>query len=112
MATLTVNTISGITAENMALTAASASDKYAVENNVFLVVKNSNGAAASRTITIPAVKACNQGFDHDIVMVVPAGETWISPRISQYVYGDSTGFVQITCSDAGADVTMNPFKMA
>jgi len=112
MAELTVNTISGVTAENMALTAAAAAgDKYAMENGVFIVAHNAHGTDP-RTITIDAVKACNQGFEHDITVTIPAGETWISPRISPYVYGDATGYVNITYSDAGADITINPFKQA
>lgn len=112
MATLTVNTITGTTAEVMTLTAAAAGgDKYAMDTGVFIVAKNASGAAA-RTITIAAVKACNQGFDHDITITIPAGETWISPRISPYVYGDATGYVNITYSDNGADITLNPFKQA
>ena len=111
MAVLTVNTISGVTAENAALTAAAgAGDSYVAETGVFLII--TNAAAATRTVTIAAVKSCNQGFDHDIVIAVPAGETWISPRISPYVYADATGNVNITYSDAGAGVSLNPFKLA
>lgn len=110
MATLTINTVSGTTAENAALVAVAAGgDKFLAQTGVFIIAKN--GAIAARTITIAATHSCNQGVDHDITITIPAGETWISPRISPYVYGDATGYINMTYSDAGADVTANPFKL-
>jgi hypothetical protein len=110
MATLTINTISGTTAEHAALTAADAGgDKFLAQTGVFIIANNA--AVAARTITIAATHSCNQGVDHNITITIPASETWISPRISPYVYGDATGYIQVTYSDSGAGVTLNPFKL-
>lgn len=81
MATLTINTVSGTTAENAALVAVAAGgDKFLAQTGVFIIAKN--GAIAARTITIAATHSCNQGVDHDITITIPAGETWISPELA------------------------------
>lgn len=56
--------------------AVSSEDTFLNDGRTFLVV--SNGDTGSVTVTINSVVPCNYGFDHDIEVVVPAGEDrWI-----------------------------------
>lgn len=49
-----------------------------LDSKTVLVVKN--GDATAKTVTINSVGNCNQGFDHDIVVNVPAaGQVQIGP---------------------------------
>lgn len=52
-----------------AFSAVSASDTLVPADDVFLYVKNGN--AASCTVTVVAVTACNQGSLHNLVVVIP-----------------------------------------
>lgn len=49
------------------------------DGRVFLHLKNTN--AAARTVTVNSVAPCDQGFDHDIAVVIPAntGDVMIGP---------------------------------
>lgn len=39
-----------------------------------------NGSGAPITVTVDSVQACDQGFDHDVQVAVPAGEErWLGP---------------------------------
>lgn len=55
-----------------------AGDEFANGGRSMLHVKN--GSAAAVTVTIDSVKPCDQGFDHDVQVSVPAGgERLIGP---------------------------------
>lgn len=86
--------------------AASGGDKFLNTNGrAYLVVKNGHISAA-RTITVHAEKVCNFGYEHDMVLTVPAGETWHTPLISKTLYGDTTSYTNISYSDSAADITI------
>lgn len=59
--------------------AVTASDTLTNNGNSFLHVKNANAAAC--TVTIDSITPCDQGFDHNYVVVVPAntGDRMIGP---------------------------------
>jgi hypothetical protein len=59
--------------------AVSASDTLTNNGNAFLYVKNAN--ASPTTVTVDSITPCDQGFDHNFVVVVPAtnGEKMIGP---------------------------------
>lgn len=59
--------------------AVNASDSLTNNGNCYLHVKNTNAAAC--TVTLDSITLCSQGFDHDVVVVVPAttGEKIIGP---------------------------------
>jgi len=54
-------------------------DTFVNDGRTFLHCKNTN--AATRTVTIDSTKACDQGFDHDQAVVIPAttGDVMIGP---------------------------------
>lgn len=59
--------------------AAAGGDTFTNNGKTFLIVKNANGTT-SRTVTIDSLVECNQGFDHNIQVSVPAlDEKWIGP---------------------------------
>lgn len=43
-----------------------------VKGRTFLWVKN--GDTSGKTVTFDSTESCNQGFDHDVQVTVPAGE--------------------------------------
>lgn len=58
---------------NVTFAAASAGgDTFVNNGRVLLIVKNGGGVSVN--VTIDSVKPCDQGFDHDIVVAVPAGQ--------------------------------------
>ena len=72
------------------------SNLVAAEEKMFLVVNNGGGSPI--TVTIDSQIACDQGFDHDLAVVVTNGtEAWIGP-LSKDRYNDSSGNVQVTYS--------------
>lgn len=87
-----------------AFSAASAGgDTMPAGDHNYLDVKN--GSGASINVTIAGNVPCNQGFNHALVVAVPAaGEERIGP-LKASIYGDSTGTCQITYS-ASASVTV------
>ncbi len=57
-----------------------------------------NGSAGAITVTANSQVACNQGFDHDQTVSVPAGsELWIG-TFAPDRWNDSSGKVQVTYS--------------
>ena len=55
-----------------------AGDEWANGGRTMLHVKN--GSAAAVTVTVDSIKPCDQGFDHDVLVNVPAGgEQLIGP---------------------------------
>jgi len=83
------------------------SDGNFFSNNgkTFLVVKN--GGASPVTVTVDSKIKCDQGFDHDLPVDVPASEErWIGP----FEVGRFTGSVEATYSDV-TSVTVAAFKI-
>ena len=74
MAVLAVQTIVRTGAAMAAKVAAAAGgDTFANDGKTFLSVANGGGGAL--TVTVDASKVCDQGFDHNVAVSVPAAAT-------------------------------------
>jgi len=93
MAQLTVQVIVK-TGLNPSFVAANAGgDTFKSEEKTFLVVKNGGGSPI--TVTIDSKVNCNQGFDHNLEVSVPAAEErWIGI----FERSRFTGTVEVTYS--------------
>ena len=86
--------------------AASGGDKFLNTNGrAYLVIKNGH-ISANRVITIHSTKVCNYQAEHDLIITIPAGETWVTKLIPKTWFADITSYTNITYSDAAADVTI------
>ena len=96
MATLSVQTVSlgGLTPSYVA--AAAGGDEFPNSGREFIHAKN--GATVSQTVTVDSQAACNQGFDHDAAVAIPAGEERMIGPFPKNRFDDATGKVQITYS--------------
>ncbi|MGE5592590.1 MAG: hypothetical protein ACM3X3_02755 [Betaproteobacteria bacterium] len=80
-----------------------AGDKFANNGRTLLVVKN--GSASPVTVTVNSQRKCDQGFDHDVTVEVPAGsEKWIGP-LDPARFNNASGQVEVAYS-AVASVTV------
>lgn len=71
-------------------------NKFSNNGRTFLVVKN--GGAAPVTVTVNSQRKCDQGFDHDITVDVPAGgERWIGP-LDPHRFNTPNGEVEVAYS--------------
>jgi len=58
--------------------AVTSEDQFINDGRTCLVVYN--GDSSDITVTIDSVVPCNYGYDHDVVVTVPAGkEIWVGP---------------------------------
>ena len=72
-----------------------AGDTFPNNGKTFLIVKNAN-VTSDGTATINSLTKCNQGFDHDVIVSVPAsGEKWIGP-FEPSRFNNSAGKVSAT----------------
>lgn len=100
MALLTKQSITRAGATPAYVAATGGGDTVAVGDHTFLHVKN--GHTSSWTVTVNSVENCNQGFDHDLAVVVPnAAERIIGP-INAPRFGDSATPAAITYSGVTA----------
>lgn len=78
MSVIAIQTID-LDGEGADYAAAVGPDTFVNDGRTFLHCKNTN--AATRTVTIDSTKACDQGFDHDQAVVIPAttGDVMIGP---------------------------------
>lgn len=75
-------------------------------DRVFFVAKN--GDTSSHTVTVNSKEQCDQGFDHDVSVTVPAGEErWIGP-FPRARFGDP---VELSY-DAVTSMTGRPVKLS
>lgn len=77
----------------IATQAAAAGDKYVNSGSERLYIVNASGG--SITVTFDSQQACNQGFDHDTTLTVPAGATRLAPALPIARYNDPSGFVNV-----------------
>jgi len=106
MATLTIQNVNHTGVAESFVAVAAGGDQFANDGRIFIHVKNTNGA--SRDVTINSQSNCNQGFDHDIVVTVPAttGERVIGP-FSPGRFNDGSGNAQITYeADSGVTIAV------
>lgn len=86
-------------------------DEFVNSGRHYIAVINAHGADP-RTVTINSQALCNQGVDHDIAVVITAGEDEkIFGPFPKDRFNDSDGKVQITYSDSGADLTIAVFEL-
>ena len=64
-----------------------------------------NGSAGQITVTINSQRACNQGFDHDQTVDIPAGEERVIGPFNSSRFNNSNGRVEAAYS-AAANVTV------
>jgi len=105
MAQLSVQQIAK-TGLNPSLAAANAGgDTFKTNEKTFLVVKN--GGASPITVTIDSKTNCDQGYDHDLEVSVPAGEErWIG-IFERHRF---SGTVAVSYSDV-TSVTVGAFSL-
>lgn len=106
MATLTVQVINHTGLAVTYAAVAAAGDQFANDGRTFIHVKNVN--AASRDVTVDSNNNCSQGFDHNLVVTVPAttGERMIGP-FSPGRFDDNSGNVQLTYeSEVGVTIAV------
>lgn len=97
MAVLTVQTAGfGGLADVNFVAAGAGGDSFVNNGQVVLIVKN--GDASPKTVTINSQQLCSQGFDHDISVVVAAGDEALIGKFPTGRFNDTTGSVLITYS--------------
>lgn len=107
MAVLTVQKLSRAGLNPSFVAAAAGGDEAPFVQDAFIVVKN--GGAGSIDVTLNSQKACDQGFDHDEVVAVPAGgERWIG-LFSDRFRNATSGNVEWTYSGV-TTVTVGVFE--
>lgn len=92
------------TAETLTAVAAGGDSFPFPSNGIVLRVKNAH-ATDNRTITLVGQVPCNQGVTHSKALTFPPGtySVVIPPRDQ---YRDTNGKIQLTYSDAGADLSV------
>lgn len=66
-----------------------------ITNNGDTVFKIKNADVAAKTVTINSVAPCSYGFDHDLVISVPAGEEREIGPFLRNRFNDDTGKVNV-----------------
>lgn len=87
-----------------------AGDRVKNNGSLYLEFKNTN--ASPVTITINSVTLCNQGFDHDVVVTVPAatGDRVVGP-FPQTRFNDGDGYLNWSYS-AVTSVIVGAFSLS
>jgi hypothetical protein len=68
----------------------------AVLNSGFTFLHVVNGHSGAWVVTVNSVAACNQGFDHDAIVSVPASEERMIGPFDRGRFNDANGKIQIT----------------
>lgn len=76
--------------------AAAGGDRFPRDPRGYLHVKNGGGAPIN--VTLNSVKNCDQGFDHDEVVAVPAGGERLIGGFADDRFADAQGYVNVTYS--------------
>lgn len=103
----TVQTIS-LTGLNMTTVAAAASDTFANDGHVFLLVKT--GATAT-DVTVTAQNPCSQGVTHNIVVSVAINLTMLIGPFPPARFNNASGNVTVACSGTRTNVTIAAVKL-
>lgn len=77
--------------------AAAVSDTFPNNGKTHLHVKNAD--AGDHTITVNSLVNCNQGTDHDLVIVVTAGEERMIGVFEPSRFNNAQGLVTVTWED-------------
>lgn len=89
MATLSVQTAAITGTVVTYASAAGGGDDFPNDGRVMFHVKNAD--ASSKTVTINSITACDQGFDHDLAIVVANGTERIIGPFTVARFGASVG---------------------
>ena len=103
MAVLTPQKTSQVGVSVTLQAAAGGGDSFPAAGNRVLRVNNASGASIN--VTVNSQKTCDQGFDHDLVVAVPAATTREIGPFDPTRFRDANGLVQVTYS-AVASVTV------
>lgn len=96
MATLTKQNVV-LTGLNPSFVAAAAGgDEFLNSGRAFIYVKN--GGGSSINVTVDSQAPCSQGYDHDAVVAIPAGEERMIGPFPKDRFNDASEKVQITYS--------------
>lgn len=107
MAVLNVQNMTASGLEAVFTAADVAGDSFANDGNTFLRVKN--GDVSDKTVTVLSPIECNQGFPHDINVVITAGEERDIGLFLRNRFNDENGKVNVTYS-AITSVTVAAIK--
>jgi hypothetical protein len=109
MAVLTVQVVGRAGKEPVLTAAAVGGDTFPlIDGREWLEVNNASASAV--TVTIKSKMKCDQGFDHDLVISVPASKKRsISGFLPISRFRNATGNIEITYS-AVASVTVGAFR--
>ena len=111
MALLTVQSVGRAGLEPALVAAAAGGDTFPLLDGREWIEIN-NASAAPITVTIKSKTKCDQGFDHDLVISVPANKKrTISGFLPISRFKNATGNLEITYS-AVASVTVGAFRAA
>jgi hypothetical protein len=80
--------------------AAAGGDEFVNSGREFIHVKN--GHTSAQTVTVNSQAPCNQGYDHDAQVSVPASEERMIGPFPKSRFDDAGGKVQITYSGVTA----------
>lgn len=109
MATLTVQQISTAGVVPADLVAADTDgDSFANNGRTFLDI--ANGGDDPITVTVAAVRPCDQGFTHDITNTIADGATERMGPFDPNRYSDAAGAADVTYSDV-TSVTVGAFSI-
>lgn len=108
MAKLTVQQIARAGLEPTFAAAAAGGDTFDNDGRTFFWVKN--GDADELTVTIDSIVDCDQGFDHDPDVAIPAGEERLIGPFPTGRFNDSSGEVSATYDDE-TSVTVAAVKL-
>lgn len=103
MAVLAVQKVSKTGLAPAFAAAAAGGDEFSNGGRTYLHVKN--GSAASVDVTADSKKQCDQGYDHDVVVAVPAGQERLIGPFDPTRFNNSSGRVNVSYS-AVASVTV------
>ena len=84
-----------ITGVALAYQAANAEGNYIINTTGRVVLHVKNGGGGAISVTVDSQQACDQGYDHDVVVSVPAGEDRMIGPLTTYRFNDEDGRVQI-----------------
>ncbi|OGD18839.1 MAG: hypothetical protein A2Y70_00600 [Candidatus Aminicenantes bacterium RBG_13_64_14] len=90
--------LGGLTPSYAAATAGG--DEFVNSGREFIHVKN--GHTSPQTVTVNSQTVCNQGYDHDAPVVIPASEERMIGPFPKGRFDDANGKVQITYSGVTA----------
>lgn len=97
MATLTKQTIAPTGIAPTFVAASAGGDKVTPGGDTIIHVKN--GSGGSITVTVDSTRPCSFGFDHDLVVAVPAGqERMVGPLPADRYASPTDGLVAVTYS--------------